>query len=798
MAFTGDIDFRAKGIDFKYVEGMTALPAEIMVSAAANNGNAVTFTGLDGTVSTYNLLKKLNAGTYGQTWACGDNKVIKIIKPRTEYNTVANYVFDVIQEAMMQIIIFESSKGSKISAFCPEIYIVGKDKDNNLYIVNDQLNATVYELFDSYYNDKLIETRFIKIAKDLAFILHNLYDSLKFNHRDLHVSNVMVKFNNDNSISVKLIDFGYSCMSYKNILFAPKSKDIYGSDLTCRSEIRDMHMFLSSALDSRILQRKIYTSLTKLEITPIHKIVQAICASDITLPENAGERYLALNASNSIGSPNAALNCHPNVVFNIFSSLEMRLDIIGNQFKPDWAKHLVKLYISTYKHLTYSEFYFTTEEARADSLLPYLTSILPKLWSTNISNDFLAKDECRIDTSAWSVFKAPPELISALFEKFIAQKLYLQVDGTKETILFKLARNITEPDVEDRFMRVVALLDTEKYTMYDIFFKLNNKGENVYELIKAATATATAAALEIEERSVEFIDSLNPNSLNASIPDSAFIVLRSLTKFDFFSKHVEQALVISTLIINNISSKLNGVFKTLIEKMSPDIGDIKISVTEQHNLLEYALLKNNVFAARILVDTGATFDTKDKSKLFFLISQARFFTKDLLVAILKSCGADNALINHRNEKHWTPLMAAAFNRNYDAVQALGEVPGALFTLQDNEGNTCLHLVSGKNGYDRRDAAPIINYLIGKRPELVDIKNNDGLGPGNPKWVAAPPFRDLIKAKKSMFGKYPNTEKGARDELTTGGRKTTRRCRHKRSTKRYKRPAIKQSRSNRDA
>jgi hypothetical protein len=351
-------------------------------------------------------------------------------------------------------------------------------------------------------------------------------------------------------------------------------------------------------------------------------------------------------------------------------------------------------------------------------------------------------------------------------------------------------------------MKVAALCASKNVSLFDAFFKIKKddpKGENVYELIKAV-APASAAALEIERRCVMYIDSLNPNALNANIPVTDYGVVRSLTKFDFFTKNVKQALVISSLTINDVRSKFSSLFSILIEKMSSRINivDFKLTApvtdleTIQFNLLEYAVLKNNAGAAKKLVDTGAKFNSNNKTELFFLISRA-YFSKVLLVDILKACDADNALINNRKENR-TPLMMAAFNGNYGAVQALGDIPGALFTLQDEDGNTCLHLVSGTSGYNSRDdtTTAIIKYLIGKRPELVDIKNKAGMGPGNPKWVAEQSFRDLIKAKKSIFGEYPNTEKAARNALATrkGGRKTRCRYSHKPSTKRYKRPVLK--------
>ena len=828
MAFTGHIDFRAKGINFEYIEGMTALPAEIMVSKAVRGNNVVTFTGLDGIVSTYNLRTQLKVGAYGETWDCGNNKVVKFIKPQVRKNTLAKYVFDVTQEAMMQMIIYESSKNSALGAFCPEIYMVGKDEGNNIYIVNERLEATVQELFYTHYDASLIEAKFIKVAKDLALILKELYATLKFNHRDLHVANVMfnfkdgaTRFKNGDSISIKLIDFGFSCLTYNNLVFAPKSGDIFASELTCQSEIRDMHIFLTSVLDFEILWTRAEYG-RKHERTEIGRIVAAICASDIIgdKVKNSRNRYTAFNESNSIGSTKAALNCHPDVVTTIFTSLKVNSPPDDKiTFAPEWAAHLVKLYTSTYDCLTGQEYGCTTMGARGDSLIPYFKGKLATLWSENESHNFiLIKDEYRIRPSSTSVFTAPEGLIPALFEEFMAKKMYLKTDAVGETILFKFARNIQAPGVKERFKAVASALGSGPDRLYRDYFKLNSKSENVYALIKAVSHVSDEAlevAKEIEERSVEYI-----KSLDKGIPDSAYIVIQSLVKFDFFSKHPQESLTVSSLVIDNVGGIFNPIFDSLLQKMSANVGlrEFLIEVPASYleplkklpknampvekyvslNLLEYAAFRNNVSAAQKIVNTGATFDSMNKADLFFLITYARF-PKDLLLRILKACGAEYTLINER-KNNWTPLMAAAFNRNLGAVQALGSIPGALFTLQDAEGNTCLHLVSGSRGFKSRyndDIEAIIKYLIGLHPELVDIKNKEGMGPGNDKWVANLSFRDLIKAKKSMFGKYANTEKAAREKFLTGtGGRRTRRGRRSRSS--HKRPVTKQPDYNRYA
>jgi hypothetical protein len=58
----------------------------------------------------------------------------------------------------------------------------------------------------------------------------------------------------------------------------------------------------------------------------------------------------------------------------------------------------------------------------------------------------------------------------------------------------------------------------------------------------------------------------------------------------------------------------------------------------------------------------------------------------------------------------------------------------------------------------------IKLLLKKYPALADIKNKDGMGPGNLKF-AGKEVHDLIKPYKSTFlKKNPNTEKNKRGGL----------------------------------
>jgi serine/threonine protein kinase len=52
---------------------------------------------------------------------------------------------------------------------------------------------------------------------DLAYVLNFFYKELEFNHRDLKSDNVMYKLSKSGKALIKLIDFGYSCLTWNGI-----------------------------------------------------------------------------------------------------------------------------------------------------------------------------------------------------------------------------------------------------------------------------------------------------------------------------------------------------------------------------------------------------------------------------------------------------------------------------------------------------------------------------------------------------------------------------------------------------
>ncbi len=142
----------------------------------------------------------------------------------------------VVKEAIINYIIFETSKYSNHydCPYCPEIYVINTftDANDNEYCVyiseklesNQNLNQKLYEIANpSTFITKSIN----RIARKLD-VLWTLY---KFNHCDLHSSNVLYKDTEENP-NFKLIDFGESVLTLSN---TNKSHSI---EINCKNHLQ--------------------------------------------------------------------------------------------------------------------------------------------------------------------------------------------------------------------------------------------------------------------------------------------------------------------------------------------------------------------------------------------------------------------------------------------------------------------------------------------------------------------------------------------------------------------------------
>jgi len=369
MAFTADIDFKQYGINFTLEDGMTRIPESLSdnLCMAVKKNNHITFTKPDGNKVDLDLLLPLGAGSYGEVWTTKntiDSKtplIVKIIDTRLleSPNKFIDYQYDFIQECLTQIIIYEATKDLDFpeinlkGPFAPKVFLIGRDANKlNFYIVCEKLDNDIAKIMGSKIKveptGKLIRTTMLHISKILMVLL----EKLNFNHRDLKPDNIMYKQVND-EIQVRLIDFGFSCLTYKSLVLSPRSPIVYASRFHCNSKIRDMHFYIYYLLN--------YSYYTKVNC-PIKRLLSAIIANDSPSNLKMPDVYNIYNVENSESSNLKALNAGCDVVHNIFNSLQFNNKYKScSYFNSDWTQFLKKMYKGNESKLATS-YYLTDEE----------------------------------------------------------------------------------------------------------------------------------------------------------------------------------------------------------------------------------------------------------------------------------------------------------------------------------------------------------------------------------------------------------------------------------------------------
>jgi len=189
-----------------------------------------------GTVS-YEIIKELGRGTNGITYQCrapsGIFVAVKKILNVNTYLMTRNF----ITEAIMQLIIQLESADQPNGPFVPKMYSIGYDAVRKEgYIVSELMRNTLRTLIDANAtadNDEIVPNAIQQVAGMLKF----LGTRLQFNHRDLKGDNVMYIRNDLGQPIFKLIDMGFSCLTWKGLKINGSS--YYGAS-TCFKKDRDL------------------------------------------------------------------------------------------------------------------------------------------------------------------------------------------------------------------------------------------------------------------------------------------------------------------------------------------------------------------------------------------------------------------------------------------------------------------------------------------------------------------------------------------------------------------------------
>lgn len=234
------LDLKPYGINFVLRPGINNI-SDIRLTHLAegiSSSHEATINGIR-----YTDFIRLGAGTYGTTYrGIGpDDKyyAIKIIKDVFEAEHL-------VKECIQQIIIFKETKDLTNGPFAPALYSIGYDKSHkNAFIVSELMENTVWNLISRQtpvQNDVTVP----EILKQVALQLDILQDKLQFNHRDLKTDNVMYKTNDDGTLNIKLIDFGFTCLTWHGMFI--KGGEFFRYSSKCYRLQRDISQLITCIL----------------------------------------------------------------------------------------------------------------------------------------------------------------------------------------------------------------------------------------------------------------------------------------------------------------------------------------------------------------------------------------------------------------------------------------------------------------------------------------------------------------------------------------------------------------------
>jgi ankyrin repeat protein len=189
----------------------------------------------------------------------------------------------------------------------------------------------------------------------------------------------------------------------------------------------------------------------------------------------------------------------------------------------------------------------------------------------------------------------------------------------------------------------------------------------------------------------------------------------------------------------------------------------------KNKAMEQAIYKNSLYSLRKIVEI-------EKGVPINVFTYIGYVSTEEIVDYLLGF-ADSDKINYIDNGGNSILMLAINSRNLYLIDKLLDLPYLKTAHQRQDGKTALHLLATDANYWRSHNSMVETYLrlikklLDKNPALANIKNTNGRGPGNPKYVEPNgKVRKYIKSRKSwMWNPHKNTNK-------VGGRKTLRRKR----------------------
>jgi serine/threonine protein kinase len=213
------MDLRPYGIEYELTDE-TDPERDLHVGLLQQGSFSKTQARFDMPSGTYSMGPMLGKGTYAESFQVTNLlentvSVIKVLQvPRRQFhNTVQN----IVKECLINILLERESADQPEGPYVPRFHEICFDPERSLVLLRlERLHgvlADVYNGATAEQNDMYVP----ETLGDLAHILSFFNKRLAFNHRDLKSDNVMYVYSPSGKLMVKLIDFGFACLTWEGV-----------------------------------------------------------------------------------------------------------------------------------------------------------------------------------------------------------------------------------------------------------------------------------------------------------------------------------------------------------------------------------------------------------------------------------------------------------------------------------------------------------------------------------------------------------------------------------------------------